>query len=247
MKPKTEELLYWLLWLADERGSVRMLGEKERELLRLCGVERTFLSVNAKPYLTRNRLPDGIDAVQLTEEGIRLGLGGVDLDQEWGREWDGKWRMVLFDLPETLRWLRLRIRRMLKDAHFGNLQNSVWITPWDLTPIRMAMGEGGADVGKLATFEGTPGIGETAEDIVAQAWNWEKINTAYEQHAEFLKECPQKSALTEWVEWAREERQRWREILQLEPRLPKALHPEGYPGETIWRQRLLVLSSLSTI
>lgn len=44
-------------------------------------------------------------------------------------EWDGKWRLAIFDIPEEHSSLRDRIRRVLKDAGFIKLQHSVWVFP----------------------------------------------------------------------------------------------------------------------
>ncbi|OGG58014.1 hypothetical protein A2853_00780 [Candidatus Kaiserbacteria bacterium RIFCSPHIGHO2_01_FULL_55_17] len=45
------------------------------------------------------------------------------------RAWDGKWRIVLFDIPESYAALRDRIRAILKEAGFVQLQQSVWVFP----------------------------------------------------------------------------------------------------------------------
>ena len=43
--------------------------------------------------------------------------------------WDGKWRIITFDIPEELRLLRNAIRAILKRAGFVQLQRSTWIFP----------------------------------------------------------------------------------------------------------------------
>ena len=43
--------------------------------------------------------------------------------------WDGRWRLVIFNVPETKRDLRDRIRRSLAKLGMGILQPSVWISP----------------------------------------------------------------------------------------------------------------------
>jgi len=52
--------------------------------------------------------------------------------------WDGKWRIVIFDIPEDKKKLREIFRVKLKEIGFRRLQNSVWITPQDVqTAIKM--------------------------------------------------------------------------------------------------------------
>lgn len=43
-------------------------------------------------------------------------------------EWDGKWRIVIFDIPEERRIIRNLFRRNLKKWGFKQLQKSVWIS-----------------------------------------------------------------------------------------------------------------------
>ena len=47
------------------------------------------------------------------------------------KKWDGKWRIITFDIPERLRRVRNQIRDILKRAGFVRLQNSTWIFPHD--------------------------------------------------------------------------------------------------------------------
>ncbi|TSC80071.1 MAG: phenylacetic acid degradation operon negative regulatory protein [Parcubacteria group bacterium Gr01-1014_29] len=46
------------------------------------------------------------------------------------KQWDGKWRMVVFDIAERKRKRRDWLRRELWQVGFVRLQNSVWITPY---------------------------------------------------------------------------------------------------------------------
>lgn len=46
-------------------------------------------------------------------------------------KWDGKWRVLVFDIPENLRFIRDLIRRTLLVIGFKKLQDSVWIYPYN--------------------------------------------------------------------------------------------------------------------
>lgn len=45
--------------------------------------------------------------------------------------WDGKWRIVFFDIPKEYNSLRDRVRFVLKKAGFVQLQQSIWVFPHD--------------------------------------------------------------------------------------------------------------------
>ena len=47
------------------------------------------------------------------------------------RRWDGKWRLVIFDIPEKQRPTRDKIRHLVSRLGFLRLQDSVWVYPYD--------------------------------------------------------------------------------------------------------------------
>jgi hypothetical protein len=48
------------------------------------------------------------------------------------RKWDGRWRMIIFDVPEKKRRYRDYLRQMLKTLDFKELQKSIWVTPYPI-------------------------------------------------------------------------------------------------------------------
>ncbi|MEK7114229.1 MAG: CRISPR-associated endonuclease Cas2 [Patescibacteria group bacterium] len=47
------------------------------------------------------------------------------------KKWDGRWRMVVFDVPERRRSVRNRLRSVMDEIGFVRLQDSVWVYPYD--------------------------------------------------------------------------------------------------------------------
>lgn len=47
------------------------------------------------------------------------------------KKWDGRWRMVVFDIPERRRAVRFRLRKIMGEIGFVRLQDSVWVYPHD--------------------------------------------------------------------------------------------------------------------
>jgi len=47
------------------------------------------------------------------------------------KRWDGRWRVVTFDIPERRKRTRDRIRQTLSHVGFVRLQDSVWIYPYN--------------------------------------------------------------------------------------------------------------------
>ena len=45
--------------------------------------------------------------------------------------WDGKWRIVIFDVPEKMKRAREALREKLRELGFKELQKSVFIHPFE--------------------------------------------------------------------------------------------------------------------
>lgn len=72
------------------------------------------------------------DYLRLTKEG-RMKASSQKLDSDnslVNPNWDGKWRIVLLDLPESRKAEREALRYLLKKAGFMLLKNSAWISPF---------------------------------------------------------------------------------------------------------------------
>ncbi len=48
-------------------------------------------------------------------------------------KWDGRWRGIVFDIPEKKRVVRDFLRRYLHELGCYQLQKSIWITPYNIT------------------------------------------------------------------------------------------------------------------
>jgi len=76
---------------------------------------------------------DGKKYLQLTHAGqkaIAFEQAKITLKNQ-RRKWDGRWRMIVFDVPERRRRIRNRLRAVMLDIGFVRLQDSVWVYPYD--------------------------------------------------------------------------------------------------------------------
>lgn len=76
--------------------------------------------------------PDGSFTYVLTNKGKikSLTYHFQNMTVEHG-DWDGKWRTVIFDIPESLKSSRNAIREKLKNLGFYELQKSVFVYPYE--------------------------------------------------------------------------------------------------------------------
>jgi len=65
--------------------------------------------------------------------------------------WDGKWRVVFFDIPETKRSARVALTRTLRGLDYQLLQRSIWVHPYPSKDIIATVCEY-YNVGKWLTY-----------------------------------------------------------------------------------------------
>jgi phenylacetic acid degradation operon negative regulatory protein len=80
--------------------------------------------------LVEKKVDEGRLILKLTEAGYDWLLKNK-LDEQI--EWDGIWRLVIFDIPEKHKRVRDTLRRRLKEWGFHAWQKSVWATKKPLT------------------------------------------------------------------------------------------------------------------
>lgn len=71
--------------------------------------------------------------ISLTEKG-RKKAGRLQIDAlkiKKPKKWDGKWRLVIFDIAQIKKFYREAFRGKLKELGFYPLQKSVWVYPFD--------------------------------------------------------------------------------------------------------------------
>jgi phenylacetic acid degradation operon negative regulatory protein len=202
-----------------------------------------------KAYLERQ--PGGsCDRIyRLTPKGRLAALGGRDPEQLWARNWDGKWRILMFDLPRKPQRPRVRLRKVLRENGLGCLQGSVWITPDPLDKIRKQL-KGDRHPSSLLLFEGNAIGGEKTKEMVFSAWKFYDINWMWGEHERclnagkrFIKDDSMDTE--ELKKWAIAEYGAWKNVLELDPFLPKQLLPLNYRGRRIWKKRVQLWEKLS--
>ena len=76
---------------------------------------------------------------RLTKEGKKK-MHSLILESDTGlvpQTWDGFWRIILLDLPESRKSERESLRYLLKKANFVCLKNSAWISPYPFEHLFM--------------------------------------------------------------------------------------------------------------
>jgi DNA-binding transcriptional regulator PaaX len=248
MQPRTEEFINLLLWSAEKlsRPTFRNLTDSYESWAYGKGLLRQIAALESQNMLERDTTVLDDRIYRLTWQGRLHALGGRDPQARWSREWDGRWRLVLFDVPTTQNTHRVRLRRYLRGRGFGYLQKSVWITPDPLEEERHILVGGKINVETLILLEARPCAGESDAEIVAGAWDFERINRRYARHLKILDERPggplgNEAAARALRGWAAAEREAWLDAVTNDPLLPARILPSDYLGQLAWRRRVEAL------
>ncbi len=242
------------LMLADQAG--QLSGAALKGLWKAWTGEarfaRALAQLEARGLVQRLQGGREVDAriYKLTEAGRAAAAGGRLPPERWARAWDGQWRMLSFDIPQSEASVRMRLRRRLLDVGFGAVQRSVWVTPDPVSDIVADMPEFAQRPGSLLLLEGRPAGGASDESLVSAAWDFTRINRAYDDYLKILAAHPPASGAasgitkTAWKKWLKTEAAGWQHAVAQDPLLPDALLPAGYRGKTAWARRLEALRAL---
>lgn len=167
---------------------------------------------------------------------IRLTPAGADVKKrlylERRRDWDGKWRVVLFDIPEAQREVRDGLRLEFKKLGFGRWQRSAWITPFNITT-------------ELDTYLKKQNLSELVQiivgerfggprdrDFAARIWPLNEINERYKSFlAGWAAELKKEQTSEERFQAAALFHDRYIDILLEDPQLPIAILPHDWVGD----------------
>jgi phenylacetic acid degradation operon negative regulatory protein len=169
----------------------------------------------------------------LTTAGRRLLTAGTERIYRFGtggREWDGRWVVVLSSVPEEQRGKRHQLRSQLAFAGFGFLGPGTAVSPH---PEREAVANqilGDLDlVGGAIVLLGETGTLVPDAELLRRAWDLDTLARRYEDFvAAFERRQPRSpaarfAALIELVH-------AWRRFPSGDPEIPDGLLPANWPG-----------------
>lgn len=97
------------------------------------------------------------------------------------KKWDKNWHLVIFDIPEKLRGKRNILREKLKKLGFGQLQQSVWISPINYLPVLEKL-VFDYQLDPYVIFSQTSKIGrEASQELAEKIWGLSELNKKYQK------------------------------------------------------------------
>ena len=148
-------------------------------------------------------------------------------------DWSGDWTLVLYQIPESDRARREKLKRRLIDRGYGQINPTTWISPRDdRESLRCDLCCD--DDPSVVVLTSRTGSLERARELAARAWDLADVVAQYD---DFLREWEPRLAGIDRVSGREAFRLRallmsdWFHLPRHDPRLPLPLQPQGWPGQ----------------
>lgn len=140
-----------------------------------------LVSRSYKAKLIQKIEKDGKIYLRITSDGkneIKRDFPMLSLQD---KEWDKRWRIVMFDVAEVNKQTRERLRDKLKELGFGMLQESVFISPHDLLKDFSEFAESAGLENCLYLLETHKLIVGDNREFANKIWKLDELNEEYKK------------------------------------------------------------------
>lgn len=147
--------------------------------------------------------------------------------------WDRRWRIVVFDIPEKTRKTRDYLRAKLYELGFGMLQESVWITPFDIVAdLREYFKTLHLEENVFVFMAGRAFVGDDRR-LAQKIWRLDKINQEYKNILDLWREKGRMLERNKRKRLIKSLKSQYLEILINDPLLPRELLPTDWLGSKV--------------
>jgi len=126
--------------------------------------------------------------IRLTSQGNKKIIRDFPLFSLQNKKWDGKWRVVIFDIEEINRSARDGLRKKLKELGFGMLQKSVFISAHNVIKDMLEFIENVGLKDVVYTFEASNLATGAVKGLVNRVWNLDVLNQKYREIIEKIED-----------------------------------------------------------
>jgi phenylacetic acid degradation operon negative regulatory protein len=180
-----------------------------------------WLRAERRGRRARMALSDG--ASELLRSGAERIYG---FGEPW--EWDGRWLVVVLRVPEDRRAVRHQLRTKLAWAGLGSLGGGVWLTPHVEREAELAATISDEAAAEATSFLASLGSMGDPSGVAAAAWDLGAVSEHYEAFIDdFARVRPASPAGCFRMQTLLVHA--WRKFPFLDPDLPVALLPAGWP------------------
>ncbi len=180
---------------------------------------------------------------QLTEKGFFSLCLEFPIFRFLKDQWDGKWRVISYEIPEKKREMRDRLRREMQGWGLGPWHRSFWLTPHPIITTLKSLTSQKEEEKYIQAFEADHVFGDR-EVLIEKVWGKTNLDKQYREL--FKKWHDILSSNEEKLAKFKKVISHYVDILRQDPGLPKELIGEswiGFEGYNIFKEIRSILLS----
>jgi len=206
----------WFLWTPPRYTKKRFQGIVNR-------LEREGL--------VQKVLIEGIVHYRLAGLGRKQLIALSPALQKTQEKWDGFWRIVMFDVPESKRRSRDVLRKQLNRMSFGRLQHSTYVSAFDYGSELLDFLQKKGLWGSVLLMEAKQKHLGRPQVLASKVWNLDQLAGEYNQVIDRLTTRFGIRDEIKREEFLKKVYQQYLLVLVKDPFLPKELLPSNWPAE----------------
>lgn len=167
------------------------------------------------------------NSYRLTEKGFKVLVLEFPFFRFLKYSWDGLWRVISYEIPESKRQIRDRLRREMRGWGLGPWHRSFWLTPHPIISHLRDLIYGREEEKYFQAFESTHVFGDI-NILLEKVWQKSQLEKRYRQlfkkwheilSSSLSKEEKMKGIVSSYVE-----------VLKIDPGLPSVLLGKNWLG-----------------
>jgi len=245
IKETRTKILIGLFLLSDINFSPVLFDERFSKIFDLIFNQKTkgVISGLVKEGLIDHQNDQKLNQYQLTEKGFLALCLQFPFVRFLRNIWDGKWRIISYEIPETKREIRDRLRRQMQGWGLGPWHRSFWLTPHPIINDLKDLIGAKEEEKYFQAFEADHIFGDR-EILIEKVWEKSKLDQRYRQMFKIWHEILSKES--DKIEKFKKVVAEYINLLKTDPGLPKELIGErwiGFEGWSIFKEIKNILLS----
>jgi len=176
IKERRTKILTIIFLISDLTQNPIVFDEKIQKIFDLTLNQKTKASLNS---LERENLIQKIDlGYKLTELGFKELFLKFPFFRFLKEKWDGKWRVLSYEIPEKKRDLRDRLRREVAGWGLGPWHRSFWLTPHPIINELNTFVSGKEEEKFIQAFQADHVFGER-NILIEKVWGKDELDKKY--------------------------------------------------------------------
>ena len=241
IKERRTKILLALYLLSDVEHSLINLDERTQKIFDLTLNQKTRGTISGliKEGMIEKNI--GTDLLRTDPKGSVLycltekGFAELSLEFPFFRflkeKWDGKWRVISYEIPEKKREIRDRLRREMQGWGLGPWHRSFWLTPHPILATLKTLTSQKEEEKYIQAFEADHTFGDR-DILIEKVWGKTALDKSYREL--FKKWHEILSSGDEKIDKFKKVIAEYINLLRQDPGLPKELIGDSWIGFEGW-------------